>query len=152
MIHNLLNSCALYSMLLTQLPGFTDLDHAQVILTYQNINWESCCTKAGNSHPLTLCHMMIDCIQECGFSQVINFPTRRNNILDIFFTNRPSLIRKCHTLPGISDHEIIYLESSMKSKLLKCPNIRYWYGLEQISPQLNQLHKTLIPVFQRKIL
>ena len=59
--------------------------------------------------------MMIDCIQECGFSQVINFPTRRNNILDIFFTNRPSLIRKCHTLPGISDHEIIYLESSMKS-------------------------------------
>ena len=63
-------------------------------LNLSNINWESCCI-AGNSYPLTLCNMMIDCMQECGFSQAINFPTRRNNILDIFFTNRPSLIRKC---------------------------------------------------------
>ena len=63
--------------------------------------------------------MMIDCIQECGFSQVINFPTRRNNILDIFFINRPLLIRKCHSLPGISDHEIIYLESSVEVQLTK---------------------------------
>ena len=60
----------------------------------------------GNSYPLTLCHMAIDCIQECDFTQLINFTTRRNNI-DIFFTKRYSLIRKCHPLPGISDHEII---------------------------------------------
>ena len=82
-------------------------------LNLPNINWESCCT-TGNNYPLSLCHMMIDCIQECGFSQVISFPTRRNNILDIFFTNRPSLIRKCHTLPGISDYEVIYLELSIE--------------------------------------
>ena len=33
--------------------------------------------------------------------------------------NRPSLIRKCHPLPGISDHEIIYLESSTEVQLTK---------------------------------
>ena len=85
-------------------------------LNLSNINWESCCI-TGNSYPLTLCNMMIDCIQECGFSQVINFPTRISNILDIFFTNRPSLIRKCHPLPGISDHEILYLELSIEVQL-----------------------------------
>ena len=62
---------------------------------------------------------MIDCIQECGFSQVINFLTRIKNILDIFFTNIPSLIKKCHPLPGINDHEIIYLESSIEVQLTK---------------------------------
>ena len=51
-------------------------------LNLPNINWEGCCI-IGNSYPLTLCRMVIDCIQECGFSQVINFPTRRYNILDI---------------------------------------------------------------------
>ena len=61
----------------------------------------------GNSYPLTLCHMAIDCIQECGFSQLINFITRRNNISDIFFTKRPSVIRKYHPLSGNGDHEII---------------------------------------------
>ena len=100
-------------------------------LNLSNSNWESCCIN-GNSYPLTLCHMMIDCIQECGFSQVINFPTRRNNILDIFFTNRPSLVRKCHPLPGISDHEIIYLESSTELQLTKMSKhkILVWFGAD----------------------
>ena len=31
------------------------------------------------------------------------------------------IIRKCHPLPGISDHEIIYLESSTEVKLTKTP-------------------------------
>ena len=100
-------------------------------LNLSNINWESCCI-TGNSYPLTLCNMMIDCIQECGFSQVINFPNRRNNVLDIFFTNRPSLVRKYHPLPGISDHKIIYSESSIEvqlTKMSKC-KILVWSGAD----------------------
>jgi len=53
-----------------------------------------------------------------------------NNILDIFFTNRPSLVRKCYPLPGISDHEIIFIESSTEAQLIKTPKrkILIWSG------------------------
>ena len=44
---------------------------------------------------------------ECGFSQIVNFPTRLNNTLDLVFTNRPSLIQHCFPAPGISDHSIV---------------------------------------------
>ena len=41
----------------------------------------------------------------------MDFPSKDNNILDIFCTNRPSLIITCYLLPGISDHEIIFVSS-----------------------------------------
>ena len=33
--------------------------------------------------------------------------------MDVFFTNRPSLINACHTVPGISDHEAFLIKSSI---------------------------------------
>ena len=39
-----------------------------------------------------------------GFIQLVDTPPRQNNILDIFATNRPSLVIKCGTVSGISDH------------------------------------------------
>ena len=37
------------------------------------------------------------------------FPTRKSNTLDIFATNRPGLVNKCVPIPGIGDHEAIYI-------------------------------------------
>ena len=121
------------------------------ILTYllPDINWESCYI-IGNSYPLTLCHMVIDCMQECGFSQVINFLTTRNNILDIFFTNRLLLITPYLAL--VIMKSCIYLESFTEVQLAKMPNCKILVWSRLISPQLNRLHKTLIPVFYINIL
>ena len=44
---------------------------------------------------------------ECGFTQVLNFPTHEKNTLDLFFTTQPSCIQQCEPIPGISDHDII---------------------------------------------
>ena len=41
------------------------------------------------------------------------FPTRKPNALDIFATNRPGLVNKCVPIPGIGDHQAIYIESSI---------------------------------------
>ena len=30
-----------------------------------------------------------------------------------FFTNRPSLINRCEAIPGISDHEIVFVDSNI---------------------------------------
>ena len=47
--------------------------------------------------------------------QIVTTPTRGNNILDIFITNRPSLTSKCHTIPGLSDHHGISIHSSAQA-------------------------------------
>ena len=39
--------------------------------------------------------------------QLVNFPTRGKNTLDLFFTTQPSHIQHCEPIPGISDHDII---------------------------------------------
>ena len=45
------------------------------------------------------------------FTQIVDFPTRGRNILDIFCTNRPAMINECFLIPGISDHEALYIQS-----------------------------------------
>ena len=52
-----------------------------------------------------------------SLTQIVDFPTRNNNILDIFITNRPSLLKQCYPQPGISDHEIVYVVSYIKAPL-----------------------------------
>ena len=46
---------------------------------------------------------------------MVNTPTRGRNILDVFFTNRPSLVVSCDVLPGISDHEIVCILSKISA-------------------------------------
>ena len=72
-----------------------------------NIDWENLSVN-GYNYSLQLCNIILDFIADSGLTQIVNSPTRENNILDIFLTNRPSLINDCHTLSGISDHEIVY--------------------------------------------
>ena len=43
---------------------------------------------------------------------------RRNNILDIFITNKPSLITQCHAISGISDHEVVSVKSLVQVNFL----------------------------------
>jgi len=60
---------------------------------------------------------------------MVDFPTRYNNILDIFATNRPNLVNKCIPLPGISDHDIVFTEYNLKAAYV--PPAKYC-GLELI--------------------
>lgn len=62
---------------------------------------------SGHRYSSTINDLALSMMAECGFSQVVNFPTRLNNTLDILFTNRPSLIQHCFPAPGISDHSIV---------------------------------------------
>jgi len=81
-------------------------------LNLPNIDWETNHVN-GSNYPNSLCELIIDFILEYGFTQTVNSATREENILDVFFTNRPSLVHTCHTIPGISDHEAVLIESSI---------------------------------------
>jgi len=58
--------------------------------------------------------MFIDFIEEYGFTQKVDSPTRGNNILDVFLTNRPSMVKSCSTVP---DHEAVTIINSQAPQL-----------------------------------
>ena len=82
------------------------------ILTSQALTGQITALK-DSAYPFVLCDTVINFVQEYGFSQVIDFPTRGSNILNIFMTNRPSLLHSCNPISGISDHEAVCIESSV---------------------------------------
>ena len=51
--------------------------------------------------------------------QVVDKPTRMENILDLFFTNRPSLVNQVQIKPGISDHEMVCIGSAIRPAKVK---------------------------------
>ena len=61
----------------------------------------------------------LSAFQELGLTQIVDFPTRLHNTLDLFLTNRPSMISNCTPLPGVSDHEMILTISDVQAKRLK---------------------------------
>ena len=70
----------------------------------------------------------IDVVSDIGCQQIIDFLTRHQNILDIFIINRPSLICKSTSLPGLSDHDVVLVDSNIIPQRRKpvCRLIHIW--------------------------
>ena len=50
---------------------------------------------------------------------MVKEPTRKDKTLDLFLINRPALINRCTTIPGLSDHEIVCVDSPVQANLPK---------------------------------
>ena len=50
---------------------------------------------------------------------MVTTPTRGNNILDLYLTNSPSLVQTVDIVPGISDHDIVVVESNLRPRINK---------------------------------
>ena len=81
-----------------------------------DIKWVNNCT-TGHFYPLNLNNTFLDFLSDNALSQMVPTPTRGSNILDIFVTNRPSLVETCDTSDGISDHEAVLVVSSVLANL-----------------------------------
>jgi hypothetical protein len=57
---------------------------------------------------------LLDITSEYGLTQIHDKPTREGNMLDLAFTNNPSLIKASGNAPGISDHDIVITDSMIK--------------------------------------
>ena len=69
---------------------------------------------------------------------MVEEPTRGSNTLDLFCTNAPGRVNRTHTLPGISDHDCVYMEidiNPIRPKQKKRPVPLYkkadWQGLAE---------------------
>jgi hypothetical protein len=80
-----------------------------------HINWKHCSITPGatqtNQH-----QELLNIMNEHGLEQVQTKPTKLNNILELYFTKHPSLVKSCDTIPGISDHHMVIVDSDLKPK------------------------------------
>ena len=69
-----------------------------------DIDWE---VKSINNYqyPKQLNERFIDLIDSCSMEQVVNFPTRKQNTLDLLITNRPSFINNCIPVSGFGNDD-----------------------------------------------
>ena len=82
------------------------------------INWESMSLCANRTH-VAAHSSLIDVMQEHGLEQIVNRPTRHQNILDLFFLNHPSVKHTIDILLGLGDHNIVCVDIEMWSEINK---------------------------------
>jgi hypothetical protein len=89
-----------------------------------DINWEK---ETVNEYATngTQCNQLLTITKDTFLDQVVQEPTRVTettaNVLDLFFTNNSTLTNKVEVIPGISDHEAVFIESSLRPLKAKVP-------------------------------
>ena len=84
---------------------------------------------------------LLDITSSSSLTQVVNKATRNENTLDLFFTNNPSLINRVETLPGMSDHDIVYVESESTPQRVAIPKRKiFLYNKADYDPLKKELH------------
>ena len=62
--------------------------------------------------------MLINSLNEHFLTQIQRQPTRENSVLDLFITNKPSLVKSVYNVPNISDHEgAILVDSNIRASI-----------------------------------
>ena len=74
---------------------------------YSNIDWESRRNKNGTPLSPSEGKLFLDIIHDHNLEQLVNFPTREQNTLDLILTTLPGLTENVHSLDKISDHDIL---------------------------------------------
>ena len=82
-----------------------------------DIDWPNQITRP-NATNSRQCNRLINLSDEFSLDQLVDFPTRCDedtaNTLDLFFTNHSSLVQITKPIPGVADHDIVYVESNIK--------------------------------------
>ena len=82
-----------------------------------DIDWDRA-TVTPDSDQRTVNQRVLD-LSQYDLTQVHRSPTRESNLLDLFFTNKPGLVKSSISIPGISDHEIVLTDCSIKPLINK---------------------------------
>ena len=87
-------------------------------LNLPDIVWPSC-SVTGKQYPHSLSERFLEMLNTCGLEQIVREPTRQNRTLDLFLTNRPTLVNRCSTIPGLGDHEAVCTDTSVKANIAR---------------------------------
>ena len=91
----------------------------------------------------------MDIINNNALSQLIDQPTHLTNTLDLVLTNIPGKVLRTETIPGISDHDIVYTEFDFRHvKLKQKPRIIPLYNKANWNNMKNDITSTLDQLLQ----
>ncbi|MCG7878228.1 MAG: endonuclease/exonuclease/phosphatase family protein, partial [Candidatus Thiodiazotropha endolucinida] len=82
-------------------------------MNFPGYDWLNNCLKPNCNYP-TLTYQFVDLLDDLSLTQLVNTPTRGNNVLDLVIANNPSLIAACRVIPGVSDHDAVLTEVNLK--------------------------------------
>ena len=83
-----------------------------------DINWELG-TVLSNSNQKAVNELVLNISQQFDLTQLQREPAGESNLLDLFFTNKPTLVKNVSAIPGISDHEIVLADCNIKPTINK---------------------------------
>ncbi len=78
-----------------------------------DVDWETLIINNKTPHK-AVHNKLMEILDEFHLSQMQKSPTREGRVLDLYLTNKPALLKSIHTIPGISDHEIVVADSEIQ--------------------------------------
>jgi len=80
-----------------------------------DINWSEQ-SITNNQYPSRVNQTFLDIVADNGLEQIVDFSTRKDNILDLMLISHPAFKQRCKPLPSIgnSDHDIVLLDIACK--------------------------------------
>ena len=85
-----------------------------------NIDWDTGTVPDSTDNRL-MKEKLVTVLAEAGLTQMQRDPTRGQNLLDLFCCNKPSLVKSCISIPGISDHSIVLADCDLKTPITNKP-------------------------------
>jgi hypothetical protein len=105
-------------------------------MNFPGWNWKENTLKPNSTAP-NLHTDFMDVLNNNALTQLVEEPTRQQNTLDLILTNHHGKVIRTDTIPGISDHDIVYTEFDLRPvKLQQIPrtiplyNKANWYGMK----------------------
>ena len=115
-----------------------------------NIDWEHLSVLPGAAEK-EVQQALIDLALDFGLHQIHDQPTRQDNMLDLVFTNNPSLVKNSNSTPGISDHAMVVTDFEVLPHIVKHNRRRCymfqkanWSGIKHATAELSSLVQTRV--------
>ena len=80
---------------------------ACVCSNFRDIIWPDRLNKHGSSLSMSEGSMLVDIISDHELEQIVHFPTRGQNTLDLIITSLPGQFVDIHSPDRLSDHDIV---------------------------------------------
>ena len=74
---------------------------------FRNIVWPDRLNKSGSALSQSEGQKLVDIMNDHGLEQLVHFPTRERNTLDLIMTSLPSQFVDIHSPDKLSDHDIV---------------------------------------------
>ena len=106
-----------------------------------DVNWTNGSIRSNTQYANEISEKMLGIMDEFNLKQVVQEPTRQNNILDLVFTTHPDLIEGTYVVPGMSDHSAVICEPPINP-----PRSVYLYkhaDMEGLQEQLRNSYSSL---------